>query len=109
MTQYARPMSLFLFALSLALADPASAQDPGNAEAGAEIATKNCAACHMPKGPPVALPGKTPPPHFRDVANAEYLFETVAAALDNPKHPMRQITLTEQQIADVTAFIRTVK
>lgn len=104
----AGPVKLFLFVLCLGLAGPAAAQE-GSAEAGGEIVTKSCAACHMPKGAPVALPGKTPPPHFRDVANAENLFEVVAATLDNPKHPMRPITLNEQQIADVTAFIRTVK
>lgn len=104
----ARLLTLAATVLAAAVAsEPAGAAD---AAAGEKIAKQHCAACHMRPGGPIVLPGKAPPPPFAELAKRDgFAAETVAAALAKPKHPMRHIKLTDEQIADVAAFILTLK
>jgi mono/diheme cytochrome c family protein len=110
-----RRSSLAALSLSL-LALPALADGPaGSAQAGKEVFQQNCVICHGPKGkgdgPAAAgLPAK--PANFSERSSSEQRQLNVvtnggAAEKLSPVMPPWGESLTEQQIRDVVAYVRT--
>lgn len=86
-------------------ASPARAVAP-SAEAGAELAARWCAACHVvaPSGA-----GIDAGPSFAAIAR-DRSPEDIRAFLAKPHaRPMRGFTLTTREIEDVTAYIETLE
>ena len=86
-------------------ASPAGAVAP-SADAGAELAARWCAACHVvaPSGA-----GTDAAPSFSSIAN-QRTSDEVRAFLSKPHaRPMRGFNLTRREIEDVTAYIATLQ
>lgn len=86
-------------------ASPAGAVAP-SAEAGAELASRWCAACHVvaPSGA-----GTDAAPSFAAIARLRST-EDIRSFLAKPHaRPMRGFTLTTREIEDVTAYIETLE
>ncbi len=79
------------------------------AAAGRAIAQKFCAACHLtPDGP--AKPVTVGIPSLSALANKpEQTPETITLRLISPPHPMPDMQLTRDEIADIIAYLATLR
>ena len=98
-----RPFALLLAALSLLAAGPVLGA--GDADAGKRLATAWCTGCHVAEGkgadtaPPLsAIATKT-------VGDPGYLF----AWLSTPHPVMPQLSLSRQEIADLIAYLQSLR
>jgi len=85
-----------------------SALSAGNPEQGRRLAERWCASCH------VVGPGQQQAladvPTFASIARREDLSESLLAAfLTAPHPPMPNLSLSRQEIADVLAYIRSLR
>lgn len=107
----------FAAALTLALGAvvsvPAAAQDiPGqpSAKRGEDIAQKLCAFCHLPQPGAPRLQGTADVPTFPEIAKRPgFDADRVANTVMAPPHPMPPVPLTKPEMADVAAYIATLK
>ena len=82
---------------------PVAAQQAiGNADAGHELASKLCTACHIVGA---ARSGSDVAPPFLVIARDPQMTLTALHAWVGPPHPMRNLSLTRQQIADINAYL----
>lgn len=96
----------------LGLAGMAFAQPiPGqpNAKQGEEVARKVCAVCHIPRENAPRLQGTADVPTFKELAERGISAERIANTVMAPPHPMPAVPLTRQEIADVAAYIQSLK
>lgn len=104
--------ALFLGAFVLSLAVSAAAQrHPGkpNADRGAQLAVKLCANCHAVSAGDAARV-KADVPTFQEIAAlADQSTERMTGKMMMPHHPMPDIQLTRSEIADVIAYIQSLK
>lgn len=84
-------------------AAPAGARAP-SPEAGAELAARWCAACHVVAA---SGAGTDSAPSFADVASRRTEAEIRAFLAQPHANPMRGFTLTAGEIEDVAAYIAT--
>ena len=92
-----------LFAL---LSGPAWAA--GNPEQGRQLAERWCASCHLVG--PGQREASADVPTFASIAQREDLPESLLAAfLTTPHPPMPNMALSRQEIADVLAYIRSLR
>jgi mono/diheme cytochrome c family protein len=93
-----------LIAVLIGAASPAAAQQvTGNADAGHELASKLCAACHIVGSERV---GSDVAPPFPVIAQDPAISLTALHAWNGPGHPMLpNLALTGQQIADINAYL----
>jgi len=90
---------------ALLAAAGAVAQQTGDATIGAEIARRTCPGCHVPSG---ARIGSDTGPTFADIARRrdnEYL----RAFLTQPHPPMPNLSLTRAEIANLIAYIESLR
>ena len=88
----------------LCLVEPAHAA--GNAQNGLKLARAWCSSCHAVE--PQQVSQSDAAPTFSDIANRRD--ETwIKAWLNAPHPPMRDITPTQAQIKDLTAYIKSLK
>jgi mono/diheme cytochrome c family protein len=101
----ARTILGMLAALALT---PAAAQEPvGDPAAGQELASQLCAACHIVGTERV---GSDVAPPFLVIAKEPGMTLTELHAWIGPAHPMLpNLALTPQQIADVNAYLDTLR
>jgi mono/diheme cytochrome c family protein len=96
----------------VALADPSGAQEPalrGNRQAGAQLADRVCSACHVVAQHQELAPlvAHTAPTFYAIAKRKDTTAASLAAFLAHP-HPMGKMPypqLTARQIADVSAYI----
>jgi mono/diheme cytochrome c family protein len=89
----------------IAAAPPAAAQQViGNADAGHELASKLCTGCHIVG---TERSGSDVAPPFLVIARDPQVTLTALHAWVAPPHPMRNLALTRQQIADINAYLDT--
>lgn len=96
-----RLRSLVLILSIAALAAPA--YGAGNAEAGRQLVTKSCTACHAPNATTFATDG-APPLSFISKDNKERP-AWIRGWLMDPHPPMPGIMLSRQQIEDIIAYL----
>jgi mono/diheme cytochrome c family protein len=91
-----------LFAVGLALAGPATNQpDPFH---GKELAQQLCSNCHLVDNQQQQTNADVP--SFSEIANQEgETAGTIMAHIMLPKHPMPTIPLTQSELADLAAYI----
>ena len=94
----------FITALSLLIGLAAAPARAADANSGQRIATRWCAACHMIS--PDQKGGNTEAPSFASVA-ARYNSKELALFLTSPYPRMPNMTLSQPEIADLVAYIRT--
>jgi mono/diheme cytochrome c family protein len=89
---------------------PALAQTPsGNAEAGKAIALRSCANCHL-VADQQPRPGTDGVPTFAAIArNPKLTGDNLSTFLQAPHPPMPDLALTRREIADLAAYIATLK
>jgi mono/diheme cytochrome c family protein len=93
-------------AVTLLFATPAIAQD---VEAGQTLAKKWCAGCHDVSPAPKVVRDNGPPP-FAVVANSKAMTQTALEVfLQTPHGRMPDYSLTRKEIADVSAYIVSLK
>ncbi len=97
-----RPIASLL--VLIGAAQPAAAQQViGNADAGHELASKLCSACHI-VGSEQAGSDVAPP--FPVIARDPGISLTALHGWKGPAHPMLpNLALTAQQIADINAYL----
>ena len=94
--------SLFGFAAGVAVA-PALAQEPGNAEAGHDLATRLCASCHIVGN---ERRGSDLAPPFPVIAKERDTSLIELHAWVSPAHPMLpHLALTPNEVADINAYL----
>lgn len=80
----------------------------GNADRGRQLAERWCASCHLVG--PGQREASADVPTFASIARREDLPESfLAAFLTTPHPPMPNMNLSRQEIADVLAYIRTLR
>jgi mono/diheme cytochrome c family protein len=80
----------------------------GNPERGQQLAGRWCASCHLVG--PEQREALADVPSFASVARREDLSEALLAAfLATPHPPMPNMSLSRQEIADVLAYIRSLR
>ena len=85
----------------------AMAQDPGDPQAGFNMAQHVCAKCHGISAEPSPLPQA---PRFREVADQKGMTGTALTVWMQTSHPtMPNIVLTKQETLDVVAYILSLK
>ena len=95
-------LALPLFA-SLALAGVTSKPDPVR---GKILAEKLCTNCHLVESAQQQQPANADVPSFKEIAEREdQSAGAIAARIMLPKHPMPQIPLTKAELADLAAYI----
>jgi mono/diheme cytochrome c family protein len=95
-------LALPLFA-SLALAGVTSKPDPVQ---GKILAEKLCTNCHLVESAQQQQPANADVPSFKEIAEREdQSAGAIAARIMLPKHPMPQIPLTKAELADLAAYI----
>lgn len=95
-------LALPLFA-SLALAGVTSKPDPVQ---GKVLAEKLCTNCHLVGSAQQQQPANADVPSFKEIAEREdQSAGAIAARIMLPKHPMPQIPLTKAELADLAAYI----
>ena len=108
---------LFISLLAIA-ADTANAKKPadrGDADAGRDLAVVACTGCHIVSADQPFAPLIKGPPDFREIANrpnvtVASLRRTIAALPLVPrKGGMANPHLTDDQLADVAAYIMTLR
>jgi len=107
-----------LIAIAADTANAANAKKPadrGNADAGRDLAVEACTGCHVVSADQPFAPLIKGPPDFREIANrpnvnAASLRRTIAALPLVPrKGGMANPHLTDDQLADVAAYIMTLR
>lgn len=94
-------LTLPVFA-SLALAGVTSEPDPVQ---GKMLAEKLCTNCHL-VGSTQQQPANVDVPSFKEIADREdQSAGAITARIMLPKHPMPQIPLTKAELADLAAYI----
>jgi len=113
-----RLMAVLLISLLAIGADSANAKKPadrGDADAGRDLAEQACTGCHVVSADQPFAPLLKGPPDFREIANrpnvtAASLRRTIAALPLVPrKARMANPHLTDDQLADVAAYIMTLR
>jgi mono/diheme cytochrome c family protein len=113
-----RLMAVLLISLVAIAADSTNAKkssDRGDADAGRDFALEACTGCHIVSNDQPFAPLLKGSPDFREIANrpnvtAASLSRTIAALPLVPwKGRMANPHLTEGQLADVTAYIMTLR
>lgn len=85
---------------------------PGKPDAGRGevLAQKLCATCHIPDGNAARLQGTADVPTFPEIATAQgQTTERIIGKLVIPAHPMPTIPLTRDHMADLAAYIMSLK
>jgi mono/diheme cytochrome c family protein len=85
------------------LPTPAPAPGGGNASAGRDVYTASCETCHGADGTSPTAPDLANPT-FQSAATDEYI--RYAIVNGRPGTLMEPVPITEQEIADVIAYIR---
>jgi mono/diheme cytochrome c family protein len=89
----------------IAAAPPVAAQQViGNADAGHELASRLCTACHFVG---TERSGSDVAPPFLVIARDPQMTLTALHAWVGLPHPMRNLALTRQQTADINAYLDT--
>lgn len=103
---------LLVAACGVALFTQATAQThPGlpDVERGARLAAKLCASCHASEADGTRRV-KADVPTFREIANLPgQTPELLTGKIMVPRHPMPDLALSRDQIADVVAYIKSFK
>jgi len=87
----------------LALAGITSQPDP---KQGKALAEKLCTNCHLVGGAVQQQPANADVPSFPEIANLEgQTADAITARIMLPRHPMPQIPLTKAELADLAAYI----
>jgi mono/diheme cytochrome c family protein len=95
-------VSLFL-SVPLALAGMTSQPDPVHGKA---LAEKLCTNCHLVGSAQQQHLANVDVPSFHEIANREgQTAGAITARIILPKHPMPQIPLTKAELADLAAYI----
>ena len=96
-----------LFGVGLAFAAPVtSLPDPAH---GKDLAGSLCSNCHLVGGGEQEH-ANADIPSFREIANQEVQTEgTIMAHIVLPKHPMPTIPLTKSELADLAAYIMSLR
>ena len=93
---------LFLF-VPLALAGETSQPDPAQGKA---LGEKLCTNCHLVSSGQQQAPANADVPSFHEIANREgQTTGAITARIMLPKHPMPTIPLTKAELADLAAYI----
>ena len=95
------------FGVGLAFAGPVTSQpDPAH---GKDLAGGLCSNCHLIGGGEQGH-ANADIPSFREIANQEAQTEgTIMAHIVLPKHPMPTIPLTKSELADLAAYIMSLR
>jgi mono/diheme cytochrome c family protein len=94
---------LLLLAVPLALAGITSKPDPVEGKA---LAEKLCTNCHLVGSAEQRQPANADVPSFREIANIEgQSAGAIAGRIMMPRHPMPTIPLTKAELADLAAYI----
>jgi mono/diheme cytochrome c family protein len=95
---------LWLFVLvPLAVAGVTSQPDPVH---GKGLAERLCTNCHLVSSAQQQHPANADVPSFHEIANREgQTAGAIAARIMLPKHPMPTIPLTKAEMADLAAYI----
>jgi mono/diheme cytochrome c family protein len=108
---------IVLAALSGLWSEAALAQDVGDPDAGYEVATQICAACHAilpgegrsPNPPPLPFEAGAPLP-FEDIANTPGVTSTALFAWMGTSHPsMPNFVLEHDELRNIVAYILSLK
>jgi mono/diheme cytochrome c family protein len=92
---------------SLAFAGVTSQPDP---EQGKALAEKLCTNCHLVGSAQQQQPANADVPSFAEIANREdQSAGAITARIMLPRHPMPQIPLTTAELADLAAYILTLR
>jgi mono/diheme cytochrome c family protein len=95
-------LSLLLF-MPFALAGMTSQPDPVH---GKDLAEKLCTNCHLVGSAQQQQLANADVPSFHEIANREgQTAGAIAARIMLPKHPMPTIPLTKAELADLAAYI----
>ena len=87
---------------------PMRASAAGNPKTGLQIAQRWCASCHLVA--PEQRAGSADVPTFQAIARREDLTEALLTAFLSSSHPrMPDMALSRQEIADLVAYIRSVR
>jgi mono/diheme cytochrome c family protein len=118
METHNRLMAVLFVSLLATVPESANAQKPadrGDADAGRDLAVVACTGCHVVSADQPFAPLIKGPPDFREIANrqnvtAASLRRTIAAPPLIPrKGQMANPHLTDDELADVTAYIMTLR
>ena len=103
MLRYVLAALLLLLSVPLALAGITSQPDP---KQGKALAEKLCTNCHLVGGAVQHEHANADVPSFPEIANLEgQTAGAITARIMLPKHPMPTIPLTEAELADLAAYI----
>lgn len=103
MLRYALAAFMLLLSVPLALAGVTSQPDPVQGKA---LAEKLCTNCHLVGSAQQQQPANADVPSFPEIANLEgQTAGAIAARIMLPKHPMPTIPLTKAELADLAAYI----
>jgi mono/diheme cytochrome c family protein len=95
------------FAILVTSASAAFAEDPGDPQAGFDMAQHVCARCHGISAEASPLPQA---PRFREVADQKGMTGTALTVWMQTSHPtMPNFVLTKQDTLDVVAYILSLK
>jgi mono/diheme cytochrome c family protein len=99
--------AVLLFGTGLALAGPVTTKpDPTH---GKDLAMRLCSNCHL-VGAGQQEHANVDIPSFREIANKEAQTDgSIVAHIVLPKHPMPTIPLTTSEIADLAAYIMSLR
>ncbi|MCG8559355.1 MAG: cytochrome c [Hyphomicrobiales bacterium] len=104
--------TLLVGALALPFSASVDAQQhPGkpNPKRGAELAVKLCSNCHTTQADNAARV-KADVPTFREIAALDDQTDVrITGKIMMPRHPMPSINLTRSELADVVAYIQSLK
>jgi mono/diheme cytochrome c family protein len=108
---------LFVSVIAIAVdaANAKKSSDRGDADAGRDLSLEACTGCHVVSNDQPFAPLLKGSPDFREIANrpnvtAASLRRTIAALPQVPrKGRMANPQLTDDQLADVTAYIMTLR
>jgi mono/diheme cytochrome c family protein len=118
METHNRVIAVLFVSLGATLADAATVKKPaerGNADAGRDLALEACTGCHVVSDNQPFAPLLKGAPDFRDVANrpnvtAASLRRKISALPPVPRRgEMANPLLTDAELADVTAYIMTLR
>lgn len=102
MLRYVLAIVLLLLFVPVAIAGVTSQPDPVN---GKGLAEKLCSNCHL-VGSATQTHANSDVPSFHEIANREgQTAGAITARIILPKHPMPQIPLTKAELADLAAYI----
>jgi mono/diheme cytochrome c family protein len=101
--RYVLAALLLLLSVPLALAGITSQPDP---KQGKALAEKLCTNCHLVGGAVQKEHANADVPSFPEIANLEgQTAGAITARIMLPKHPMPTIPLTKAELADLAAYI----